>query len=114
NQINPLRGAFTMFGLEVLDNVATYKSLANTTTSFIKNTYDGWFSEHPEVSEPLSAQTLARIKQFYPELEIGAEASQEQVEAAIDRREREKAMEYLQTHASPGFASSAALFAGGV
>lgn len=114
NQINPVRGAATMFGLEVLNNVATYKSLANTATSFVKDAYDGWFSESPEVSEPLSAQSLARVKQFYPELEIGKEASQEQVEAAIDRLEREKSMEYLEQHASPGFASSAAIFGGGV
>jgi GNAT superfamily N-acetyltransferase len=114
NQINPMRGAATMFGLEVLNNIATYKSLANTATGYVKDAYDGHFSESPEVSEPLSAQSLARVKQYYPELEIGKEASREQVEAGIDRIEREKAMEYLEMHASPGFASSAALFGGGV
>lgn len=114
NQINPMRGAATMFGLEVLNNVGTYKSLANTATSFLKDAYDGHFSESPEVSEPLSAQSMARVKQFYPELKIGKEASREQVEAAIDRIEREKAMEYLEQHASPGFASTSAIFGGGV
>lgn len=114
NQINPLRGAFTEWGVETLNNVGTYKSLANTATSFVKDKLDGWFSESPEVSAPLSADVLARVRQAYPELEIGKEASREQVEAAIDRREREKTLEYLEQHASPGFASDAALFAGGV
>jgi hypothetical protein len=112
NHINPLRGAFSTFGLEVLNNVGTVKSLATTSTQAIKQAADGLFSEEPEVSEPLSAQSLQRVKQFYPELDIGKEASREQVEAAIDRREREKALEYLEMHASPGFATSAAIFGG--
>lgn len=114
NQINPLRGAFTAFGLEVLNNVGTYKSLAQTGTSFVRDATDGFFSESPEVSAPLSAADLGRVNKFYPELEIGKEASREQIEAAIDRREREKALEYLEMHASPGFASSAAIFTGEV
>ena len=114
NQINPLRGAFTQFGLEVLNTVGTYKSLANTATSFVRDATDGFFSESPEVSAPLSAGDLGRVKQFYPELDIGKEASREQVEAAIDRREREKALEYLEMHASPGFATDAAMFTGEV
>lgn len=114
NQINPMRGAATMFGLEVLNNVAAYKSLANTTTNFLKNAYDGHFSESPEVSAPLSAQSLERVKKYYPELHIGKEASQEQVQAGIDRIEREKALEYLEMHASPGFATDAAIFGGGI
>lgn len=114
NQINPLRGAFTAFGLEVLNNVGTYKNLAQTGTSFIRDAADGFFSESPEVSAPLSAADLGRVKQFYPEIEVGKEASREQIEAAIDRREREKALEYLEMHASPGFATSAAIFTGEV
>ena len=112
NEINPLRGAFTMFGLETLNNIKTVQSLAQSSTSFLREAMDGHFSESPEVSSPLTAEQLARVKQEYPELEFGAEASREQISAAIDRREREKAMEYLTMHASPGFSGEAALFAG--
>lgn len=112
NQINPVRGAATAFGLDVLNLVGTVSSLVQSQTAGIKEASDGLLSDLIQSSAPLSQADRDRVKQFYPNLLVGNEASREQVEAAIDRQDREQAGEYLNSHISPGFAGEAAIFAG--
>ncbi len=114
NSINPVRGVATQFGLDVLNLAGTFATAIQANTQNIGHATDGLFSEQPQVSAPLTADQKAQVKQFYPDLLIGKEASREQVEAAIDRTERERAGEYLDSHISPGFAGDAALFTGQV
>ncbi len=112
NQINPVRGAATAFGLDVLDLLGTVSSAVRANTQNIKMPGDGMFSESPQSSAALTQEQMDRVHQFYPNLLIGKDASREQVEAAIDRQDREQAHEYLNQHISPGFAGEAALFMG--
>lgn len=112
NSINPIKAGFTLFGLEVLDTVDNVKSLVNSTNKAMFDTIDGAFNESPQVSAPLSDQARQRAQEIYPGMEIGQEASREQLEAAIDRYQRQQAIDYVRRHASPGFASEAAMFTG--
>lgn len=110
--VSPLAMLTTEFGINALNSVQNIYQLVEANNYDLLHFSDGLFNEGVQVDAPLTAEQKGVVLKAYPGLEIGKEASVQQTEAAMDRYERERALEYLDTHASPGIATQAASFVG--
>lgn len=110
--VSPLSMTFSQYGVHALNALQNVSQLVMANNYDLMHLSDGLFNENVQVDAPLTAEQRQVVQKAYPDLEIGKEASAQQVEAAMDRFEREQTMNYLDTHASPGIATEAASFIG--
>lgn len=114
NQVNPIRYGATMFGLEALQMANNFTSLVAAQNKGVEHFLDGMFNEGVQSSASMTPESFEEAKKAFPGLNFGQDASKEQIVAALNRQEIDNAIDYFGRNATPGIASEAAGFIGGV